>query len=140
MYSQTRSRKGGYACSMPRRTIQQEAVWDVLASSDGPLLPEEILERAQEDCPTLGQATVYRALKRLEAEAQVERVIDLDGRARFEVGQDHHHHFHCRSCDRVFDVPGCSVKSTKALNPKLPKGFALEGHEVWLRGLCASCA
>ena len=105
----------------------------------GPLLPEEVLERAQVACPTLGQATVYRALKRLESDGRVARVTDLDGRARFEVQRAHHHHFHCRECDQVFDIPGCAVRPPSALSQRLPDGFLLEGHEVWLRGMCAAC-
>jgi len=97
------------------------------------------LGRAQVACPTLGQATVYRALKRLEGDGRVQRITDLDGRARFEVERAHHHHFHCRECDQVYDVPGCAARSPSALSQRLPKGFSLEGHEVWLRGVCASC-
>lgn len=124
---------------MTRTTTQQQAVWDALEAASGPLLPEDVLKRAQVACPTLGQATVYRALKRLESEGRVERIADLDGRARFEVEKAHHHHFHCRECDQVFDVPGCAARSPSALRQRLPKGFSLEGHEVWLRGVCASC-
>lgn len=124
---------------MPRTTTQQQAVWDALEGAKGPLLPEEVLERAQDACSTLGQATVYRALKRLESEGRVQRVVDLEGRARFEVASAHHHHFQCRECDQVFDVPGCTARSPSALNQRLPRGFVLEGHEIWLRGVCAAC-
>ena len=82
---------------------------------------------------------MYRTLKRLESEGRVERVADLDGRIRFEGKRAHHHHFQCRECDQVFDVPGCAARSPSALSQRLPKGFLLEGHEVWLRGVCASC-
>ena len=80
-----------------------------------------------------------RYLKRLEEEGRVECVTDLAGRARYEVERAHHHHFHCRECDQVFDVPGCAARSPSALSQRLPRGFSLEGHEVWLRGVCASC-
>ena len=63
----------------------------------------------------------------------------LDGRARFEPTRGHHHHFACRSCDRVFGVEGCR-SSAAALTRGLPEGFLLEGHDVWLHGLCAECA
>lgn len=131
--------ESGYDSAVSRTTTQQQAVWEALDSASGPLLPEEVLSRAQATCPTLGQATVYRALKRLEQDGRVQRVVDLDGRSRFEVERAHHHHFHCRACDQVFDVPGCAARSPAALRRTLPEGFAIESHEVWLRGVCAAC-
>ncbi len=124
---------------MSRATAQREAIWAALEAAPGPLLPEEVLEQAQASCDSLGQATVYRALKRLEDEERIVRVTSADGRARFEIAQAHHHHFHCTDCDRVFDVPGCGVTSN-SLSKRLPKGFALEAHELWLHGRCAECS
>ncbi|MGE0193722.1 MAG: Fur family transcriptional regulator [Planctomycetota bacterium] len=123
---------------MSRATQQRTAIWACLEAALGPLLPEEVLAQAQRECATLGQATVYRTLAALEAEGDVARVVAADGRARFERTRGHHHHFACRSCDRVFDVEGCR-SSAASLSRGLPDGFVLEGHDVWLRGLCAEC-
>ena len=48
----------------------------------------------------------------------------------------HHHHFHCRICDRFYDVEGCPG----GLSSMLPEGFELESHELTLLGRCAACA
>lgn len=125
---------------MSRRTTQQQAVWAALQSAPGPLLPEEVLSRALAGAASVGQATVYRALKKLEALGRVRRVTDPDGRARFEVQRAHHHHFQCRGCDKVYDVPGCAARSPSAIQRRLPAGFSLEGHEVWLHGVCPACS
>ena len=124
---------------MERATTQRQAVWTALETSPGPLLPEQVLDLAAEICPSIGQATVYRALKRLEAAAEIRRVLDREGRARFEPIRDHHHHFQCRQCDRVYDVPGCAARPPSSIRSRLPSGFALEGHQVWLFGTCAAC-
>lgn len=123
---------------MSRATSQRSAIWEALANASGPLLPEELLAEAQEHCESLGQATVYRALKRLEEERRVARVRTGDGRVRYEVAQAHHHHFHCRACDRVLDLPGCGL-TARQLTRSLPRGYRLEDHEVVLHGLCADC-
>ena len=124
---------------MSRATSQREAIDKAFETAVGPLLPEEVLAAAQSEVPSLGQATVYRAIKRLEEAGDLERVTGTDGRARYELAGDHHHHFQCRECDRVYDVPGC-VRSPASLGTRLPKGFRLEGHEIWLSGVCAACA
>ena len=66
-----------------------------------PLGPREVLESARSQCPGLGIATVYRTLK-TGVEGGWLRQVDLPGDApRYEVmGKQHHHHFHCRACDR----------------------------------------
>lgn len=124
---------------MSRPTAQRRAIWEALAGAPGPLVAEELLAQAQERCRSLGQATVYRELKRLEQEGRIARVQTGDGRVRYEVAQAHHHHFQCRSCDAVFDVPGC-VSTPRSLRANLPRGFRVEDHEVVLYGLCADCA
>jgi Fur family ferric uptake transcriptional regulator len=124
---------------MSRATTQKAAIRAALEEAPGPLLPEELLEAAQQSCPTLGQATVYRALRRMEDAGEVARVVVGDGRPRYEAAQPHHHHFRCRECERVYDIEGC-VRSPRQLGENLPRGFVLEGHELTLLGVCADCA
>jgi Fur family ferric uptake transcriptional regulator len=126
--------------SMPenRSTSQKEAIREALEAADGPLLPEELLMAARHACPTLGQATVYRALRRMEDAGDVQKVVIADGRPRYEPTQPHHHHFHCRKCARVFDIAGC-IPSPASLGRNLPEGFSVEGHEIVLFGVCAEC-
>ena len=98
--------------------------------------PEDVLAAAQDAVPGLGIATVYRSIKTLLEEGWLE-IVELPGQApRYEVaGKDHHHHFHCKGCDRVFELSGC-VEGVRKL---LPRGFRLTGHEVVLYGYCRPC-
>ena len=59
--------------SEQRSTTQREAIRDALRDASGPMLPEEILAAARDACATLGQATVYRALRSLEESGDVAR-------------------------------------------------------------------
>jgi len=94
---------------MERRTRQRDAIWLTIERAERPLSPQEILEFAKSEVPGLGIATVYRNIKAFVAEGRL-RVVELPGAPdRYEVaGKDHHHHFHCRSCDGVFEVETCS--------------------------------
>lgn len=120
-----------------RSTQQRRTIREVLEQADRPLAIQEILEAAQSDVPGLGIATVYRFVKALVDEGWL-HPVDVPGEsARFELaGRHHHHHFHCRKCDRMFDIPGCTENVARSL----PKGFKVESHEVMLYGLCAGCA
>ncbi len=99
--------------------------------------PQEILVAAKLQTPGLGIATVYRNLRTFLEEGWLQPV-DLPGApSRYEVaGKGHHHHFHCRACDRVFELNQC----TDDLTNLVPPGFKPESHDIILYGLCPTCA
>lgn len=121
---------------MQRKTRQRDAMRDAIRRAGRPLSPQEILEHTQEAVPNLGMATVYRNIKAL-VESRWLKVVELPGAPdRYELADmGHHHHFHCRSCDRVFDVEGCPGD----LTTMAPDGFELESHEIVLYGRCQAC-
>jgi Fur family ferric uptake transcriptional regulator len=95
-----------------------------------------VLDAAQQEVPGLGIATVYRNLKALVEEGELQAVHLPGENPRFElVGHKHHHHFQCRQCQRVFDVHGCPGN----LSRLAPKGFVVEDHDLTLYGRCTSC-
>ena len=122
---------------MERDTQQRRAIRAAIEDADRPLSPHEILEASQPRSPGLGIATVYRTLKSW-LEVGVLQQVDLPGEPpRYELrGKQHHHHFHCRQCDRVYELEGCP----DGLRTMTPVGFSLEAHEVVLYGRCAACA
>lgn len=121
---------------MQRETRQRRAIREALETAGHPLSPRELHEAAQGRVKGIGIATIYRNIKALHDEGFLVPV-ELPGEPpRYEVaGKDHHHHFHCRRCDRVFEVDGCPGNLTAVT----PRGFKLEGHEFVLYGLCQFC-
>ena len=117
-------------------TRQKQALEGVFERAKRPLTPNEICAQARRRIPSLGIATVYRALKQLVAEGQV-RVIELPGLApHYESADRHHHHFFlCQECERLFDLSGCLQEVTSLA----PSGFRVRQHEIVLYGECASC-
>ena len=120
---------------MQRKTQQRTTIQDVLRDAARPLTVHEILERAGKRVPSLGIATVYRGVKTL-LEAGDLVTVDIAGEpTRYEAAHlDHHHHFVCRVCKKVFDLEGCVPVA-----PLVPKGFKLEEHEIVLHGVCTGC-
>lgn len=121
---------------MTRRTPQRRAIEDAFRGAGRPLSTEECHARARREVAGLGIATVYRNVRRLVDEGWL-RVVELPGSPdRYEVaGKHHHHHFHCRACDGVFEVEECPGGFTGMA----PGGFRVEDHEVILYGLCDGC-
>ena len=122
---------------MERNTRQRSAIRDAIAQAERPLLPQEVLGAAQQQVPGLGIATVYRNLKALVDEGELQPVNLPGENPRFELaGRHHHHHFQCRQCDRVFDVHACPGN----LSALAPQGFTVEDHDLTLYGRCKDCA
>jgi Fur family ferric uptake transcriptional regulator len=121
---------------MERNTRQRSAIRDAIAQAERPLLPQEVLDAAQQQVPGLGMATVYRNLKSLVEEGEL-HAVNLPGEnPRFELAcHSHHHHFQCLSCQRVFDVHACPGD----LSRLAPPGFSVEGHDLTLYGRCQAC-
>ncbi len=122
--------------AVQRKTRQRHAIRKAFEDADRPLAPREVLHEAQERAPALGIATVYRNVKAMVEDGSL-RPVDLPGApSRYEIaGKGHHHHFHCRRCDRVFEVEDCPGRIAELT----PSGFRHESHEIILYGLCAGC-
>lgn len=121
---------------MIRNTTQRMTIKEVFNQKNRPLRVDEILEYGCKHAKSLNQSTVYRNLKLLVNEGWLERISHPSlGTLYKRSGQGPHHHFHCRECKRVFNLPA------RALSKKgtVPKGFIVEGHEVFLFGVCPSC-
>jgi Fur family ferric uptake transcriptional regulator len=56
---------------------------------------------------------------------------------RYELaGKEHHHHFRCMRCRKVYELDGSCLGDIKTL---VPRGFRLVSHELLAHGECASC-
>lgn len=109
---------------------------DVLESATRPLTPQEICNLAKEKIPSLGIATVYRAIKQFVEEGSV-HMVDIPGISpHYESASRHHHHFFlCSHCHRVFNLVGC----LKGVDSLAPTGFQVDKHEIVLYGRCDNC-
>lgn len=122
---------------LERDTAQRRAIRSALERTSRPLSPREVLDVARRRVGSLGIATVYRTLNALVEDGWLV-AVELPGEPpRYErSGKDHHHHFVCDECGRVYEVEGCPG----GISAVVPDGFRLTRHEVVLYGACPSCA
>ena len=121
---------------MKRETNQRNAIQAVFRREDRPLRVDEIVQTGRALVGSLNQATVYRNLKMLVESGWLRKIHTPELGTLYErAGKKHHHHFRCRSCDRLFEIPGCAINERKST----PPGFVTEGHEVFLFGVCSYC-
>lgn len=121
---------------MKRKTSQRTALEQVFLEEDNPLTIEQILESGRRSVESLNQATVYRTIKLLLEKGTIRQIYHPSLGALYErADKDHHHHFYCRVCRRVYDVPGCVLDKQQAA----PAGYVVEDHEYFLTGVCSAC-
>jgi Fur family transcriptional regulator, ferric uptake regulator len=120
-----------------RNTRQKSAIRDAFEEAGRPLSTGEVLDLAQTKVGGLGIATVYRNVKSLVDEGWL-ATVELPGEPpRYEIsGKDHHHHFQCESCGRVFELHGC----LPGLEKLAASGFTVKRHELVLYGGCPDCS
>ena len=121
---------------MAYTTQQKLIVSAVIEKSNRPLTPLDICEAAKAEIPSLGIATVYRALKQFVEEGSV-RLVEVPGAPpHYEhVSRQHHHFFLCKQCKHLFDLMGC----VRGVNAMAPSGFQVDNHEIVLYGSCPEC-
>lgn len=101
---------------------------------------EELHKIVKRKNPSIGIATIYRALK-MFCECGLCRELRLgDGMIRYEhkYGHAHHDHFTCLKCNKLIEATDPEIER---LQEKLARkiGFKLQGHLLILYGLCKEC-
>jgi Fur family ferric uptake transcriptional regulator len=129
--------RSGTERTATRDTRQRRAIRAAFLGTDRPLDPAEVLKLAGIGHTGLGIATVYRNIKMLLDEGWL-IAVELPGEiTHYELaGKEHHHHFHCRTCGKVFELNACLPNVQKLA----PQGFQVAGHDLLLYGACHDCS
>lgn len=128
-----RLRSRGLRVTGPRLTV-----YSTLARLGGHRSADQVAAAVAGDGPGLPRTSVYNALKALADAGLVAAVDAGPGTALYEVHGHSHHHFLCRRCEALLDVPaGTPVQDLLGL--QLP-GAVIESAQVVLRGVCPQCA
>lgn len=127
-----RLRRAGLRATRPRILVL-----DVLDRAGGHLAADEVLARLRARGFRLSRATVYNVIHSLVSSGLVMIADTGPGRMLLEPARVWHHHFVCRECGSVIDVP-CAVGAKPCLQPDLPGAEVDEAQVIW-RGRCPRC-
>src|SRR5437764_10372420 len=122
-----------------RRTQQRVLVAEALASAKRALSAQELYERIRAVHPTVGRATVYRALEQQVEDGMASR-FERQGHVSAYIACDaeHHHHLVCTSCQRIDDVAE-EVVAPLLTSVGRRHDFAVDHAAMDFYGLCAIC-
>jgi len=121
-----------------RVTQQRVAVLEFLLATPKHPTAEEVGAAVNRLVSTASRASVYNVLHSLKESGLIDELVVGDAVARYDANLDRHHHFICRACGAVEDVPFETFR--EAPRPRLADGHTVEDYTVTLRGVCPRCA
>jgi Fur family ferric uptake transcriptional regulator len=120
-----------------RATKPRVLVYGVLQEAGGHRTADEVAGLVADSGQRLPRASIYNVLDDLTRVDLVMRADRGPGSAIYEVADTWHHHFVCRQCGAITDVP-CAVGSKPCLDADVP-GAVVDEAQIIFRGVCASC-
>lgn len=121
-----------------KTTEARLALIDLLEREDNPLDVFSIAESLKSSGVEVDQATIYRILDLLTQKGLISKLEFGEGKYRYELQKDHHHHLICQSCGKIEDVEGKFVDEIEK-EIKHEKGFLVKSHSLEFFGVCKSC-
>lgn len=129
----SRLRSSGLRVTGPRLNVYR-----AMATAGGHRSADDVAATVATTGPALPRTSVYNALKALVGAGILDVVDAGPGTTLYEVRGADHHHFICRKCGALLDVPEDSTLGG-SLRAELP-GAIVESAQVLLRGVCPACA
>ncbi len=129
----TRLRESGL-----RATRQRSAVFGLLRDAGGHHSVDDLVGLLAESGDPLSRMTVYNVVSDLTGAGLLMQADVGPGRALYEASETWHHHFVCRSCGIVIDVP-CARSTKPCLETPPGLDLSVDEAQVIYRGLCPAC-
>lgn len=119
-------------------TPSRLAVLEVMSAVPKPLDVQGLIEKLKELNIETDQATVYRILTLFVQKGLVEQIDFRDGKYRYELQSEHHHHLVCENCGKIEEVEGELITiDEKKIGDS--KKFLITSHALEFFGLCKNC-
>lgn len=119
-----------------KMTPQRRAIVEYLEKAFHHPTADEVFVAVNAQFPLTSRATVYNTLNLLKDMSLV-REIARDGVVRFDPNLDEHHHFICRKCGCVEDLPWDAIPPIDMTS--IEGQQRVESFDLTLHGVCASC-
>lgn len=120
-----------------RNTRQKSIILEVIHDSRNHPTIAEICKTVQEIDSSIGQATIYRNVKKLLENGKISQLKTKRGIDRYDYYQNHIH-LECLKCGKVFDI--IDDKLLKSLLYQLSKKGNMKDYHLMLEGYCDTCS
>lgn len=121
-----------------RKTPAREAITEFLSLADSPVDIEQIINFLRSKSLNTNKVTVYRIIEHFYKEGIVNRLDLQEGKFRYELAKDDHHHLICDNCGKIDTVSDTVIPEVeKEIQKK--QNFLVKRHSLEFFGLCKNC-
>lgn len=121
-----------------RNTKTRLQVLELLFAHKRPLDATEIFDLLRKQNCIVDQVTIYRILEVFSQKGLVERLQLQEGKFRYELAGEEHHHLICSECGKIEDISDCGLDQMEK-TIKRKKGFLVRRHSLEFFGICSIC-
>ncbi len=120
------------------RTPARATIVEFLSKSYSPVDVSQIVNFLRAKNLSTNKVTVYRVMDFLLEKGFIDKVEFREGKFRYEIKRDDHHHFICQNCDVVEDISDCNI-SVLVEEIQKKKGILIKKHSLEFFGICKNC-
>ena len=121
-----------------KKTPARSAITEFLSSSSLPVDVEQVIKFLRSKNLNTNKVTVYRIIEFMLKNGIVNRLEFGEGKYRYELQKNHHHHLICQNCGEIEDAEGNFVEEIEN-EIRVKKGFLVKSHSLEFFGLCKNC-
>ncbi|MFQ5455377.1 MAG: Fur family transcriptional regulator [Nitrospirota bacterium] len=121
-------------------TKQRDIILDAFLKTESHVSAEELYKDISKSNPTIGLATIYRALHLFCQCGLAQKRQFGDGQTRFEHFYNHTHHDHlvCTRCGKISEFENPEIEKIQEYVAKR-NNFLVYNHRLEMYGLCRKC-
>ncbi len=121
-----------------RKSYQREKILELLRGTKTHPTADWIYQKLKDDLPDLSLGTVYRNLKVLAKQGQIQKLPFGSTYDRFDGNAAPHYHIVCQRCGSVHDL---EMPEIEDLNRRAEESssFTVTHHRVDFFGICQKC-
>lgn len=121
-----------------KSTPARLAVLSFLGEQQRPLDAESIFIHIGQEHEKADKVTVYRILDALAEKGIIIKLEFGEGKYRYELAGDDHHHLICERCNTIQDIADCHLSSLiQEIQTK--EKFLIKRHSLEFFGVCQAC-
>lgn len=113
------------------------AAMQLFETHNTPLDAQHVIDHLRKDLG-VDRVTVFRIINTFVEKGLIRKLEFGEGKARYELNRNEHHHLICEVCGSIEDISDCNISGLEK-DIKKKKSFLVKNHSLEFFGICRDC-